>query len=143
MEVEHLQWRYQHLIGHQSPNQPDKTISQCNKKFDITKGNEVIESNIQNPELNKDAPPLNIGLSCEEQLIEISKKYHYKYITFPNNKQIFPDHPFPKVTCLIVGDSILAGIDENQLKSGKRKVKVRYLLGAGTKDIYNYIKPLL
>ena len=76
-------------------------------------------------------------------MIEICKKYHYKYIAFPNNKQIFPDHPFPKVTCLIVGDSILAGIDENQLKSGKRKVKVRYLPGAGANNIYNYIKPLL
>ena len=54
-----------------------------------------------------------------------------------------PDHPFPKGTCLIVGDSMLAGIDENRLQTGKHKVKVRYLPGARTDHIYDYMKPLL
>ena len=47
--------------------------------------------------------------SCEEQLTEVRKRYHDKYIAFTNNKQLLSDHPFPKDTCLIVGDSILAG----------------------------------
>ena len=54
-----------------------------------------------------------------------------------------PYHPFPKGTCLIVGDSMLAGIDENRLKTGKHKVKVRYFPGARTDDMYDYMKPLL
>ena len=54
-----------------------------------------------------------------------------------------PDHPFPKGTCLIVGDSMLAGIDENRLKIGKHKVKVRHFPGAPTDDMYDYMKPLL
>ena len=35
----------------------------------------VIESNVQNPELNKVIPPLIKDPSCEEQLPEIRKKY--------------------------------------------------------------------
>ena len=81
--------------------------------------------------------------SCEEQLTKVRKKYHDKYIDFTNNKQLLSDHPFPKGTCLIVGDSILAGIDENRLSTGKHKVKVRYFPGARTDDMYDYTKPLL
>ena len=53
--------------------------------------------------------------TCEEQLTEVSKKYHDRYGTFSNNKQLSSDHPFLKGTCLIVGDLILAGIDKNPL----------------------------
>ena len=51
--------------------------------------------------------------SYEEQLTEVRKEYHDKYITFTNNKQLLSDHPFPKGACLIVGDSVLAGINEH------------------------------
>ena len=78
--------------------------------------------------------------SCEEQLTEVRKKYHDKYITFTNNKPLLSDHPFRKGTCLIVGDSILAGIDENRLSTGKHKAKVRYFPGARTDHMYNYMK---
>ena len=81
--------------------------------------------------------------SCEEQLTEVRKKYQFKYITFTNNKQLLSDHPFPKGTCLIVRDWILAEIDENRLSTGKHKVKVRYFPGACTDDMYDYMKPLL
>ena len=63
--------------------------------------------------------------------------------TFVSNKHILPDHPFPKGTCLIVGDSMLAGIDQNCLKIGNYQVKVRFFAGARTDDIYDYVKPLL
>ena len=59
------------------------------------------------------------------------------------NKFYLIDHPFPKGTRLIVGDSILAGIDENRLWTWKHKVKVRYFPGARTDDLYDYMKPLL
>ena len=137
VEFEHLQRRYQHLLD-QSPNQPEQTISndQCSNESDVTKGYKAIEFNFQNPEIKKVTPPLNKIPSYDEQLTEIRKKYHDKYITFTNNKQVLPDHPFPKGTCLIVGDSMLAGIDENRLKTGKHKVKVRYFPGARTDDMY-------
>ena len=38
---------------------------------------------------------------------------------------------------------MLAGIDENRLKTGKHKVKVRYFPGARTDDMYDCMKPLL
>ena len=144
MEFEHLQLRYSHVLD-KSRNQPEQTISnnQCSNDSDVTKRYRVIGSNVQNPELNKLTPPLNKAPSCEGQLTEIRKKYHNKYIAFTNNKQVLPNHPFPKGTCLIVGDSKLIEIDENRLKSGKHKVKVRYFLGACTDDIYDYMKPLL
>ena len=101
----------------------------------VTKGYKVIEANVQNPELNKVITPLNQIPSCEEQLTGIRKEYHDKYITFKNSKQVLPDHPFPKGTFLIAGDSMLAGTDENRLKTGKHKVKVRYFPDARTDDI--------
>ena len=72
VEFEHLQRRYQHLLD-QSPNQPEQTISndQCINGSNVTKGYKVIESNIQNQELNKVTPPLNKVPSCEEQLTKI------------------------------------------------------------------------
>ena len=38
---------------------------------------------------------------------------------------------------------MLAGIEENWLKTGKHKVKVKYFPGARTDDMYDYMKPLL
>ena len=72
VKFEHLQRRYQHLLD-QSPNQPEQTISndQCINGSNVTKGYKVIESNIQNQELNKVTPPLNKVPSREEQLTEI------------------------------------------------------------------------
>ena len=144
VEFEHLQRCYQYLLD-QPPNQPEQTISnnQCSNKPDVTKGYKVMESNVQNPGLNNVTRPLNKVPSCEELLTEIRKKYHDKYIAFTNIKQVLPDHPFPKGTGLIFEDSMLAGIEENQLKSGKYKVKVRYFPGALTDDMYDYMKPLL
>ena len=52
--------------------------------------------------------------------------------TFVSNEDVLPDHPFPKGTCLIVGDSMLAGIDENCLKIRNFQVKVRFFAGART-----------
>ena len=68
VEYEQLQRHYQHLL-HQSPNQPKQTVSnnQWNNEFDVTKGYKVIESNVQNPELNKVTSPLNKVPLCEEQ----------------------------------------------------------------------------
>ena len=109
----------------------------------VIKGYRVIESNLQNSELNKVTSPLNKVPSHEEQLTQIRKKYHDKYIIFTNSKQIFPYHPFPKCACVIAGDLMLTGIGKNRLKTGNYKFKVRYFPGARTGDMYDYMKPLL
>ena len=72
VELQHLQRRYQHLLD-QSSNQPEETISndQCSKESNVTKGYKVVESNVQNQELNQVTPQLNKIPSCEEQLTEI------------------------------------------------------------------------
>ena len=38
---------------------------------------------------------------------------------------------------------MLAAIEENWLKTGKHKVKVKYFPGARADDMYDYVKPLL
>ena len=55
-----------------------------------------------------------------KQLTKIHKMYHGKYIKFTNDKQVLPNHSFPKGAYLIVGDSVLTGIDKNSMKSGKQ-----------------------
>ena len=54
-----------------------------------------------------------------------------------------PNHPFPKGECLIARVPMLAGIEENRLKTGRHKVKVKYFSGSRTDDMYDYMKPLL
>ena len=86
------------------------------------------ESNIQNSELNKVTSPLSKVPLCEKQSTEIHKKYHNNYITFTdNNKQVLPEHPFPKVICLLVGDSVLAGTKKIKTwkTQGQRKILLR------------------
>ena len=48
-----------------------------------------------------------------------------------------------KNTALIVGDSMISGIDQQRLSIKGRIVKVRSFPGATMNDMYDYIKPLL
>ena len=47
-----------------------------------------------------------------------------------------------KGTILIVGDSVLAGIEQKRI-SGNRSVNIRIFPGATTHDMHDYLKPLL
>ena len=52
-------------------------------------------------------------------------------------------HAWPTGTCLIVGDSILTGIDEKRLSRNKQVVKVRNFRGATIGDLKHHLVPLL
>ena len=47
-----------------------------------------------------------------------------------------------KNTTLIVGDSMISGIDQQRLPVKGRIIKVESFPGATVNDIYDYIKPL-
>ena len=51
-------------------------------------------------------------------------------------------HKWPKNTIVIVGDSIINGIEESRIKK-KIQVKVRSYQGAKISDMYDYLTPLL
>ena len=78
--------------------------------------------------------------NTQDEMI-ISSTY---YDDIPNNEKWKPN------TTLIVGDSMIAGIDEKRISGSddeknhkKRNVKVRMFEGAKIVDMYDYIKPLL
>ena len=52
-------------------------------------------------------------------------------------------HTWPAGTCLIVGDSILTGIDEKRLSNKNQLVKVRDFRGATIDDLKHHLVPLL
>ena len=52
-------------------------------------------------------------------------------------------HAWPTGTCLIVGDSILTGIDEKRLSRNNQVVKVRDFRGATIDDLKHHLVPLL
>ena len=52
-------------------------------------------------------------------------------------------HKWSQNTTLIVGDSIVSGIEENRILPQWRKFKVQSFPGATIEDMYDYIKPLL
>ena len=51
-------------------------------------------------------------------------------------------HSWPKGTCVVIGDSMFAGIDERKMSS-KRLIKVSSFLGATCSDMYHYLVPIL
>ena len=58
VEFEHLQRRYQHLISRQINQSRPLAITDAAVSLDVTKGYKVIESNVQNPELNNRYPSI-------------------------------------------------------------------------------------
>ena len=52
-------------------------------------------------------------------------------------------HKWSKNIMLIVGDSIVSGIEENRISRQWRKVKVKSFTAARIEDMYDYLKPLL
>ena len=51
-------------------------------------------------------------------------------------------HSWPKGTCVVIGDSMVAGIDQPKMSS-KRLVKLRPFSGATCYDMYHYLVPTL
>ena len=58
------------------------------------------------------------------------------------SNQVIKAHNWPKGSCLVIGDSMLEGLDERKMSS-KRVVKVRKFPGATTDDMYHYLMPLI
>ena len=52
-------------------------------------------------------------------------------------------HKWSKNTTLIVGDSMIAGVNETMISRKGRVVKVRPFSGATIEDMYDYLKPIL
>ena len=63
-------------------------------------------------------------------------------MTTENVEKVSSIRQWKRGTTLIVGDSMLAGIEQKRI-SGNRKVKVRIFPGATTHDMCDYLKPLL
>jgi len=61
-----------------------------------------------------------------------------------NNISLTSDsYPYPNNTTVIMGDSMLAGIDEEKLKVNYKNIKVRYFPGASINDMKHYSIPIL
>ena len=65
-----------------------------------------------------------------------------EYLTIGNVEKVSSIRQWKRGTTLIVGDSMLAGIEQKRI-SGNRNVKLRIFPGAFTHDMYDYLKPLL
>ena len=65
-----------------------------------------------------------------------------EYLTIENVEKLSSIKQWKRGKTLIVGDSVLAGIEQKRI-FGNRNVKVCIFPGATTHDMYNYLKPLL
>ena len=86
-------------------------------------------------------------ITIENQLTEFRKKQQEKFtkikklhVSPKSNENL---HKWDRNTTLIVGDSMLSGIEERRISKRDRKVKVKNITGATIDDMYDYIKPLL
>ena len=81
----------------------------------------------------------------ENQINQIktnSEKSSNKSKLSKKSNQSIKAHAWPKGSCLVIGDSMLEGLDERKMSS-KHVVKVRKFPGATTDDMYHYLMPLL
>ena len=81
----------------------------------------------------------------ENQINEIkanSGKSSNKSNFSKKSNQSIKAHTWPKVSCLVIGNSMLEGLDGRKMSS-KRVVKVRKFPGATTDDMYHYLMPVL
>ena len=60
-----------------------------------------------------------------------------------NNAYNVDEHPWPKNTILIAGDSMINGINEKRISTNFKSVKVRCFSGATIDDMYFNLIPLL
>ena len=158
MQIEHLM----EMLNHQSNNTTD--CIKTEKVYDAM--SESYGSSIANESLSQtDILNCSISKDIATQLINIRKQHHKKYneikskIKVPENinssdkkKKNVKDNSFDtdktlpkkwkKNTTLIVGDSIISGIEEKRI-SLNNVVKVRTFVGASTHYMKDYIKPLL
>ena len=86
-------------------------------------------------------------ITIENQLIEFRQKQQEKFkqinkhhISLNSNENL---QKWSRNATLIVGDSMLSGIDERKISKKDRKVKLKNFSGATIDDMCNYIKPLL
>ena len=110
------------------PSSRSKTVSQqdidsvitCSSD-DVTHQNKYEHVTYRKPRRSKDitCPDQNHNVSINGQLNEIRKSYRQKYKAHRDNEHIdvpLDKHKWPPSTCLIVGDSILSGLEENRMQ---------------------------
>ena len=49
-------------------------------------------------------------------------------------------HTWRRNTTVVVGDSMLSGIEDRRISNGNREVKVKYFLEETIDDVYDYMK---
>ena len=88
----------------------------------------------------------NLETSAKEnqinQIKTISEKSSDESHLRKKSNQSIKAHTWPKGSCLVIGDSMLEGLDEQKMSS-KRVVKVRKFPGATTDNMYHYLMPLI
>ena len=108
-----------------------------------TNNNQNLDNNVERVRKN--------AINVENQLKEIRKSMHLRYQNSqrkPNNQnqsecKVEDKSKWRKNTTLIVGDSMISGIDQQRLLVKGRIVKVGSFPGATINDMYDYIRPLL
>ena len=95
--------------------------------------------------------PEHVGLST--QLSDARNKYHQIFLDKVNkgtdyiqdNIPAAGNDPaiWPSKTTLIVGDSIISGINEKRLSRNNKLVRVRSFPGAKVQDMFHYLVPLI
>ena len=82
---------------------------------------------------------MDVGNNVNSQRIPMNVRPLNMLKDYTDSEEV---HKWPKNTILIVGDSIINGIEESRIKKNF-PVKVRSYQGAKISDMYDYLTPLL
>ena len=145
---------YQPLV--EKKNHPNDENSSINIDEFITNNTELISSSpsasSSRDNINDENKNTNVAV-LNNQLKDVRKKQHKIFLEQSSCSIRSPSvhtidlsneaHLWSKDTVLIVGDSILQGVDEHRISRRGRKVKVRSFLGASVDDMFDHMKPLM
>jgi len=128
-----------------------------NEKIKSFPGDFVMDQPSLAPEIvNTDTPNVSINdnnttmmeskLNFDEQLVDVRRKKHEHFIksrknNADENSVKETTHKWKKGTVLIIGDSMISGLDEKRL-SAQGMIKVRTFPGSKVEDLMDYVKPL-
>lgn len=110
-------------------------VTDQNQTIDLSFSPDIVDTETPNTSIaEKETSWKENKISFEKQLTEVRKRNHDNYLKTKNNDEKLQSVK-EKTNVLLIGDSMLNGINEVHLTNEKINTKIKYLSGARVNDI--------
>jgi len=120
--------------------QPEDQLEQPEDQLEQPEDQLEQPENQLEPLEDQPEPPEDKPEPSEHHSFDVAKN---TLLSSSNTSLTLDSYPYPNNTTVIMGDSMLSGIDEEKLKVNYKNIKVRYFPGASINDMKHYSIPIL